>query len=267
MGTTNEGTTVICPKCGEPMERTLMVSAFDGTDNQMPIKIGIMCKCKKAEKEATDKRLEFEEHQRQVNTLKDLSLMDAKMAEATFKNFKANEFNEKLGRIGCNYIRKFPEMKERGQGIIFWGNVGTGKSYTAACIANYLLEHQHTVVMTSFVKIINKLMTFDEDSKNYAERLNQAELLIIDDLGTERATDYSLERVYDIVDSRYRAKLPMILTTNLSVDDMRDRSDVRYSRIFDRIFEMCYPVEVIGPSWREHEAYDRYNEVKKMLEG
>ena len=94
-----------------------------------------------------------------------------------------------------------------------------------------------------------------------------AKLLIIDDLGAERSTDFALEKVYNVVDSRYRAKRPIILTTNLSMEEMKETLDIRYTRIFDRIFEMCYPMQFKGLSWRKGEAARRYNDTKSFLEG
>ena len=69
------------------------------------------------------------------------------------------------------------------------------------------------------------------------------------------------------MDSRYRAKRPVILTTNLSLDEMKETLDIRYTRIYDRIFEMCYPMQFKGKSWRKAEAAHRFDEMKKFLEG
>ena len=75
-----------------------------------------------------------------------------------------------------------------------------------------------------------------------------------------------IKKVYDIIDSRYRNGKPVILTTNLSIEQMKSCDDIRYTRIYDRIFEMCYPVKVNGFSWRKKEAASRYGVVKKLLE-
>ena len=96
-------------------------------------------------------------------------------------------------------------------------------------------------------------------------RLNNAKLLIIDDLGTERNTDYGLEKVYNVIDSRYLAGKPLILTTNLMLTDMKENMDTRYKRIYDRIFAMCFPHRVAGASWRMNQAADRYDEMRKRL--
>ena len=107
----------------------------------------------------------------------------------------------------------------------------------------------------------------DDDGDRKIDKINNAKLLVIDDLGAERGTDYTLERVYDIIDSRYRSNKPIILTTNLTMEQMKDCEDIRYNRIYDRIFEMCYPVKVTGLSWRKREAASRYAETKRILEG
>ena len=121
-------------------------------------------------------------------------------------------------------------------------------------------------MMTSFVKLIERFSGFDDDTQYLIDLLNKASLLIIDDLGAERATDFSLEKVYNVIDSRYRAKLPMILTTNVTLAAMKDTIDIRYQRIYDRVFENCFPIQFSGPSWRRKEASSRFNTMKKMFE-
>lgn len=122
--------------------------------------------------------------------------------------------------------------------------------------------------MTSFVRILQEMQGFDKDRAAYYENLlNSVSLLIIDDLGAERNTDYALEKVYGIIDNRYRAKKPLILTTNLTLAQMQAANDIRYERIYDRVFEMCYPLEFSGVSWRKREAAQRYEETRRLLEG
>lgn len=156
-------------------------------------------------------------------------------------------------------------MYQESQGIIFYGPVGTGKSFTAACIANNLLDNQTSVIMTSFVKILQNIQNQDEAA--YIAMLNTAKLLILDDLGTERNTDFALEKVYNIIDSRSRSTKPMILTTNLSLEDMMNVQDIRYKRIYDRIFETCFPVEISGESFRRIAAEQRFDKMAKFMEG
>ena len=164
-----------------------------------------------------------------------------------------------------NYSKRFDRMFSENQGLIFHGPVGTGKSFTSACIANELLDNSTSVIMTSFVKILQNIQKQDE--AEYIAMLNSAKLLILDDLGTERNTDYALEKVYNIIDSRSRVSKPMVLTTNLSLDEMMDATDIRYKRIYDRILETCYPVEISGDSFRMQSAAQRFDRMAEFMEG
>lgn len=256
---------VYCGICKEPKQRIISFP-FKGMENKI---IRRQCRCDRelyAEEERRRKQMEDREA---VKRLRDKSLMDEKAKGSTFASFQENEHNSRPMKICKRYADLFDTMVQSSQGLLFWGPPGTGKTFSAACIANYLLDRKEPVVMTSFVKLIAKLQRpWDgEDEESTIASLNRAKLLIIDDLGAERSTDYALERVYHIIDSRYAAKKPMILTTNMTMNEMQSTKDIRYARIYDRIFEVCYPVEFKGYSWRYVEAERRYDEMQKLLEG
>ena len=122
------------------------------------------------------------------------------------------------------------------------------------------------VVMTSFVKILQNIQGNPDEEERIMAGLNAAKLLIIDDLGAERSTDYALEKVYNIIDSRYLSGKPLILTTNMTLKDMQESEDIRYRRIYDRIFEMCFPVRFAGRSRREKAASKRFDAMKNLME-
>lgn len=264
-----------CKTCGAKVERILDFPILDGTGKTEKKIVHCMCECEKAEKKAHDDRFKFEEEQRKINELWQLSLMDAKLKSVRFCTYKVTDENEKVFNIAKRYVENFDEMYEKTYGILFWGDVGTGKSYTAAAIANELIVQKKPVIMTSFIKLLDKLTNFNskEDGKArhyatyYINKINNAKLLVIDDFGTERCTEFVIEKVYDIIDSRYRSGKPIILTTNMELGQMKNCDDIRYKRIYDRIFEMCYPVKVDGMSWRKREAVTRFDDMKKILEG
>lgn len=252
-----------CGKCHGKKQTRLPASAF--TKGREVI-VHCICKC---QVEANERRKEAEERKEameRIERLKSASLIDDKLRNVRLRTFQKDADNQKVYVLAERYVEKFDEMYRERQGLLFWGTVGTGKSYTAACIANELLERNIPVVMTSFVKILQNIQGNPEEEKVFMNRLNDARLLIIDDLGTERNTDYALEKVYNIIDSRYRAGKPLILTTNMTVKEMQDTTDIRYKRIYDRIFEMCFPVRVPGRSWREKEAAKRFDNMKRLME-
>ena len=101
-------------------------------------------------------------------------------------------------------------------GLLLWGDVGTGKSFFAGCVANALLDKGVPVLMTNFAKILNSLTgIYPQDRNEFINSLNQYSLLIIDDLGVERNSEFALEQVFHVIDSRYRSMKPMIITTCL----------------------------------------------------
>ena len=90
--------------------------------------------------------------------------------------------------------------------------------------------------MTNFPTILSRLCrTFGEDRTAFLDSLGDYDLLIIDDLGVERNTEYALEQMFSIVDSRYRSGKPLIVTTNLKLDEMKYPPDLAHARIYDRI--------------------------------
>lgn len=253
-----------CEKCGEMTEAYMDWPTFEG-NNFYRRKVSVMCACRRKEKAELDEHLAKKEIERKISSLKDLSLMDEKMRKASFDNYIVTEGNAKIFNVAKNFVNNYKQMKEKGQGLLIWGDVGTGKSYTAGCIANELInKHFQPVVVTSLVKIIDAVDR--EDYAMFLQSINSADFLIVDDFGAERGTDYALEKVYDIIDSLYRRKKSLILTTNLTMKDMKENTDIRYTRIYDRIYEMCFPVKVQGESFRKKEAVQRYNEMKELLE-
>lgn len=222
----------------------------------------VPCDCRQKVIDEAVKREESIERAEKLKLLRSMSLMDKKFENLYFSSLQQTKFNERPLKIAHRYVERFDLMYQKCQGMLFYGPPGTGKSYLAAAIANELMEMQKPVAMTSFVKILDKTA----ESESLVDSLNQADLLIIDDLGAERETSYALERVYNVIDSRYRANKPMLLTTNLGVEELKNSDNIQYRRIYDRILEICYPVEFTGPSWRRKEAGTRYNEMLKLLE-
>lgn len=222
----------------------------------------VPCDCRQKVIDEAVKREESIERAEKLKLLRSMSLMDKKFENLYFSSLQQTKFNERPLKIARRYVERFDLMYQKCQGMLFYGPPGTGKSYLAAAIANELMEMQKSIIMTSFVKILDKTA----ESESLVDSLNQADLFIIDDLGAERETSYALERVYNVIDSRYRANKPMLLTTNLGVDELKNSDNIQYRRVYDRILEICYPVEFTGPSWRRKEAGTRYNEMLKLLE-
>lgn len=258
---------LVCGTCGERRQRYIEIPTWgsSGQETATVIRVVCMCRCEQKEEEDAKRRERLQKDMDRVDRLKKASLMGEKFKEARFSTFQVTKYNARNLKLCQRYVSRFDKMMEKNQGLIFWGDVGTGKSYAAACIANELLSKGIPVVMTSLVKILEIVQSGEENESNIISRLNSARLVIFDDLGAERSTDYALEKIYNIIDSRYRSKKPMLLTTNLTIDEMKEETDRRYSRIYDRIFEVCYPMQFTGKSWRKKTANQRFQEMEALL--
>lgn len=257
-----------CGKCKKPRQGYMDVPSPTAGDQHdtIRVKVGFTCDCDKAEDERKQAAEQKKKDLERIKKLRSISLMDERMKESRFGTFEETKYNTQNLKLCRKYVNKFDQMMEENQGLLFWGDVGTGKSFAAACIANALLDKMHPVVMTSFVKLISAMDADRSISERLINQLNTADLVIFDDLGTERSTDTALEKVYNIIDSRYRRKRPMIVTTNVTMDQMKEEADLRYRRIYDRLFEGCFPMQFSGPSWRKKAAARSWDAMAKLLE-
>lgn len=163
------------------------------------------------------------------------------------------------------YVEQWQTMHTENIGLLFWGGVGTGKSFLAGCIANALMAQEVPVRMTNFAHILNELNNNFSGRNEVVDRLCCYPLLIIDDFGMERGTEYALEQIYNIIDSRYRSRKPLIVTTNLTLDDIRHPQDTAHARIYDRLLEMCVPVSCIGVSFRKETTQEKLERLKELI--
>ncbi len=163
------------------------------------------------------------------------------------------------------YVEHWPEMKERGQGLLLWGGVGTGKTFAAACIAQALVEQAVPVLMTNFSKILNSLSgMFSEDRNKYLASFNHFALLIIDDLGIERNSvraGTGLQRGRQPIFE----PLPFIITTNLPLAEVQNPKDLAHARIYDRVLERCTPIRFNGKNYRRDNAAANKDEAARLL--
>ena len=166
-----------------------------------------------------------------------------------------------------SYVECWAQMKAENIGLLLWGKVGTGKSYFAGCIANALMEQEVAVCMTNFALILNDLAASFKDRNEYISRLCSFPLLILDDFGMERGTEYGLEQVYNVIDSRYRSNKPLIVTTNLTLEELQHPEDTAHARIYDRLLEMCSPVRFTGENFRKATAQEKVKRLKTLLNG
>ena len=218
-----------------------------------------LCRCKAEAMARGDGERYLRE---QAERLRREAFSEPHMQRWTFGNDDMS--NEKATKVMRNYVENFPKLKKDGKGLLLYGSVGTGKTYAACEVANALIDRGYRVLVTNFSTILNTLQgTFEK--QEYIDSLNKYSLLVVDDLGIERDTAFAKEQVFNIIDSRYRAGLPMIITTNMTIDKLKNPQDIESCRIYDRILERCFPYEITGGSRRRKAVRDSYDSMKSIL--
>ena len=254
---TGEDGLLYCGKCRTPKQFRMEAPPLEGRLLPHPCR----CEQERLDREAAEQ--EARRHHQAVADLKRRGFTDPAMRGWTFANDNGKCPQMKHAHF---YVENWPTMQEENIGYLLWGGVGTGKSYFAGCIANALMEQEVAVRMTNFALILNDLTASFEGRNEYIARLCRAPLLILDDFGMERGTEYGLEQVYNVVDSRYRSRRPLIVTTNLSLQDLQHPQDTAHARIYDRLLEMCAPIRFSGENFRKATAQDKLARLKNLME-
>ena len=182
--------------------------------------------------------------------------------------------NEKLLQAITRYVDHWPTMQSESIGLLIHGSPGIGKSFAAFALANELIMRYETVaIAVSSIGLLNRLRdTYGYKgaaAENIIKRLENASLLVLDDLGAEQKTEWATTALYEIIDSRYRGGKPMVVTTNLSLEQLQAKLSAGdgVSRTYDRLVEMCLPVKVNGPSQRAAVAKKKREQLVQLLKG
>ncbi len=245
-----------CGKCHTPKQKEVV---FCGKKMKPPM----LCECETRRRDEEKAEAKRQKQLQYIENLRKTGIQDEKILSYCFDY--DNTPQSKYSKAFRRYCDKWEEMYKRNIGLILFGGVGTGKSFYSGCIANEIIKRYAVpVIVTSIPRILNQLFNIT-DKNGYIGRLANVPLLVIDDLGAERETDYALEQVYTVIDERYKANKPLIVTTNLSWEELKNPTDIRYKRIFDRVREMCTPFNISGVSRREQRAKEKARDVKALL--
>lgn len=247
---------IYCDTCGKSRQIRLR------PDDRTRV-VRCLCPCQQARRDGMLEELHRQEEFDHFARIRSMAMQDPALRKCTFA---ASQYNHSARKTAENYVNHWPLMEQDGMGLLIWGDVGTGKTYLAACIANALLDQGVPVMMTSFGRILGAMPgPVSGEQTATVDNLMRYPLLILDDLGVERDSPYALEQIYHIVDARYRSGKPLIITTNLGMNQLENPDTQEKARIYDRVLERCIPLRVTGEHVRAVMAASNRENARKIL--
>ncbi len=232
----------------------------------------VMCDCEEKKYNEMKRQEKINAKIHRLEKLRNHSLMGERFESCTFENFEVDNTNKRFFNIAKRYCDKFDEIKKENIGLLLHGAPGTGKTYLAFCIANNLINKMTPVIAISSIGLLGRIKeTYSrygsEGEVEIINSLKNASLLILDDLGAENNTAWSKEKIYEIIDSRYRDGKPIIITTNLSLEQLKNKmaGEDGIHRTYDRLVEMCTPLEIKGRPRRKEAAKEKGDLLKDLL--
>ena len=248
-----------CGKCHTPKE------AFYPAELQAQgfTKHPVMCKC------AAERREREEAERREYERMSYMTMLRSEAFRdipAALWRFDAVPVMTAQLSKAKQYVENWDSFKRDEIGLLLFGDVGTGKTYAAGCIANALIDKEVSVLMVGVSDVVNRMQgNFGADRDSYMTSLMRPELLILDDLGAERNTSFGKERVFDVINRRRLTGKPMIITTNIPIATMQKAVSLDERRIYDRILKVCVPIRFNGENFRRGNAKHNLEKAAQLL--
>ncbi len=259
-----------CEFCGAKLEQTNFV--FRGIIRYVPSWSHCTCKeaLEKIEKEREEERekihqekilAEEKRRKEKIKTLFGNSGMSKRALTCKFEGYQITMNNQEALQVCNEYVNDYDIIQSsQRNGLFIVGNCGVGKSHLAYAVANALIERNTSVICMTMIDLLLKIKSSFQTKEQTEEQIlkiyEDCSLLVIDDLGKEKPTEWALQMIYTIIDRRYNALKPIIITTNYGATELIQRFTVggdssTGTAIVDRLFEMCNYVPIDGDSFRK----------------
>ncbi|AFV18366.1 primosomal protein DnaI [Bacillus thuringiensis Bt407] len=226
---------------------------------QLRIKNKILptCECVVEREEAKIREAQNFAKKREIEKLFSISNLGERFSKSTFESFLDRNGSETAYKVAVKYVKTFKEWD--GESLMLWGDPGNGKTHLAAAIVNELSKKGYIVVFQSVPELLQRIRrTFNSENKENETQIMRAllecDLLILDDIGAEKTTEWVEEKLFNIIDGRYRKELPTLYTSNLEPKELKNQVG---KRSYDRMVETSLTVKNEAASYRREIAKQR----------
>ena len=236
-----------CSICGRPYKDKIM--EFSGRTYHYSIP---ECDCEEKLRRREDNKKKGQNIKTRILQIKDCGV-GKRFKDRTFSNFD-KKINNKAYQVCLNYAKHYFDYEREGKGLFLSGPVGTGKTHLAVAIIDYIArihkrKFEGKIIFTTSVNLLSsiRLGYKTNSAEKICRECESCQLLVIDDLGSEKITDWVGEIFYRIIDNRYSELKPIIITSNYSLTELKEKIG---ERLVSRIYDMCEGVKFEGKDWR-----------------
>lgn len=222
------------------------------------------CACERAAKEKAEREHKEELRQWDIKNNIRRCFQNPDQRKHTFANDDGKSSEVML--LAKSYCENFAEIRQRDKhrGLLLFGPTGSGKSYIACAICNDLLGQGYACRIVTIPELTNNLQR-EYDKNAYLDELCDIDLLVLDDFGVQRNTSTANEQLFEIINHILLARVPIIVTTNMSNEELKNPGDINLQRITSRLFELCFPYKVDGVDRRKTALRDDYRQMSELL--
>lgn len=186
---------------------------------------------------------------KKAQILKERSNLGARFLNRTFANFDKRRDPSAFDACSA-YAEREGLFNDRRNSLLILGGYGSGKTHLAASIANNLVDKGIPALFCTFSEHLEHIREeFDKDGhRQYLASMKRTPMLVVDDLGKEKKTEWSQQILFDVINYRYEHILPFVITTNMNEEEIGNYVG---GAIYSRMCEACTAVKTSGRDYRK----------------
>ena len=209
-----------CPSC----QQEIIIRKLTEID----FEVKLPCQCEIDRRKKEEEEVKAAQHRYNVAQLHSSSGLSREQYNFSFETFKQREGTEKVYKAFVAYSKGFSDLKKTGTGLLILGNTGNGKTHLCLALANKLIEQEYSVNFWNVPMLFHKIQSsFNGGNDLIFDDCLDCNLLILDDLGSEKPSEWTQTTINTIINARIENLKPTIITSNLTFLELSKALDAR----------------------------------------